>query len=90
MASSTVSSTVAPNKPSYAVDNYIMEFIVTQITSNEIKNYDDVVILATFGFIVLTNDNYKVFFNDFAVNKATIKNSSDPKPEDLDENDWGL
>jgi hypothetical protein len=87
---STLTGTVAPNKPSYAVDNYIMEFIVTQITSNEIKNYDDVVILATFGFIVLTNDNYKVFFNDFAVNKATIKNSSDPKPEDLDENDWGL
>jgi hypothetical protein len=39
---------------------------------------------------VLTNDNYKVFFNIFAVNEANIKNSSDPKPEDLDEKDWGL
>jgi hypothetical protein len=83
-----------------ADENHIINFIKSKI--DDFTSYDDFVVLATFGFIVLTNDEYKKYFNSYATKKVDDKNNAaasaataagNPKPadvqiEDLDDDDW--
>lgn len=66
-------------------DNHIIDFIkrIIQIETS----YDKFVVLATFGFIVLTNDNYKNFYNTKAPGLLT---STIRQVDQLTEKEWGL
>ena len=76
--------------------NHIIDFIKTKI--EDFTSYDDFVVLATFGFIVLTNDGYGKYFNSYAENKVNEKNTAaatagNPNPpgvqiDELDNDDW--
>lgn len=78
--------------------NDIKDFIEKKIQDELSTSYDDIVVLATFGFIVLTNDEYKTFFNKFADDKAKEKAAAAAVPgtpapppvavQDLENDDW--
>jgi hypothetical protein len=78
-------------------DNHIIDFIKRKI--EDFTSYDDFVVLATFGFIVLTNDEYKTYFNNYATKQVNAKNTAAAAAasaasgvslqiEDLGNDDW--
>jgi hypothetical protein len=81
-------------------DNHIIDFIKRKI--EDFTSYDDFVVLATFGFIVLTNDEYKTYFNKYATDQVNAKNTAAAAAataaasgvslsiDGLDDADWGF